>query len=126
MAATLASLVALDVVLTIWAGFFPELWFRAFHGIAYDDPEGFLRRCAASWAAFAILQAIALGRWRQDPRWLLIVAGVRLSDVFTDWTYLAFARDRTWFAWASLTLTSPANLWLGLFLLRRHAAVTSR
>jgi hypothetical protein len=114
----LAGLLALDVVLTVAAFALPDLWFRVFHGIAYDDREGFLRRCGANWAAFAVLQAIALVRWRREPWWLLVVAGARLGDVFTDWTYLFFAQDVTWFARASLLTTSPGNLVAGVFLIR--------
>jgi hypothetical protein len=117
--ATLAGLLALDVVLATVAFGFPELWFQVFHGVPYQDPEGFLRRCAANWAAFALLQAIALRRWRREPWWLLVVAGARLSDIFTDWTYLFFAHDVTWFARASLATTSPGNLVVGIFLVKR-------
>ncbi len=120
--ATLAALLALDVVLTVWAFAFPGLWFAVFHGVPYDDPEGFLRRCGANWAAFALFQAIALARWRRAPDWLAVAAGLRLSDIFTDWTYLAFARDVTWFARVALATTSPANLVVGLYLLRRYRA----
>jgi hypothetical protein len=118
----LAGLVAFDVTLTTWAGAFPELWFRVFHGVPYDgaDPEGFLRRCAANWAAFALMQAIALARWKRDAVWLAVVAGVRLSDVFTDATYVTVARDTTWFARAVLAPSSVMNVVLGVFLLRAY------
>lgn len=116
----LAGLIAFDLTLVVWAGAFPELWFAAFHGVPYDDPEGLLRRCAANWAAFLLLQAIALVRWRQDAAWLAIIAGVRLSDIFTDVTYVLVARDVTWFAWSSLAPSSLANLALGLWLLRAY------
>ena len=46
-AARPAALVVFDVTLTLWAGAFPSLWFRVFHGAPYDDPQGFLRRCAS-------------------------------------------------------------------------------
>ena len=51
----LTFLVLFDLVLVIWAGVFPELWFTAFHGVPYVDPQGFLRRCAANWAAFLLM-----------------------------------------------------------------------
>ncbi len=116
----LVGLVLFDVTLTLWAGAFPELWFRVFHGVGYEDPEGFLRRCAANWAAFAVCQAIALRRWRKDAMWLAVVAGVRLSDIFTDATYVLVARDTTWFAKATLAPSSVANLVVGLYLLRAY------
>jgi hypothetical protein len=120
--ATLAALLALDVTLTVVAFFFPGLWFALFHGVPYADPEGFLRRCGANWAGFALFQAIALRRWRRAPWWLAVAAGLRLSDIFTDWTYLAFAHDLTWFGRISLAATSPMNLVVGLYLLRCYRA----
>jgi hypothetical protein len=115
----LAGLLALDVALAATAFLAPDLWFRLFHGVAYDDPEGLLRRCGANWAGFALFQAVALRRWKARPYWLFVVAGMRLSDVFTDWTYLAFARETTWLARVSLSVTSPANVVVGVFFLVR-------
>src|SRR5262245_7064985 len=106
----LAFLVLFDLVLTLWAGAFPELWFRAFHGVPYQDREGFLRRCAANWAAFLLFQSIALFRWKREAMWLAVVAGVRLSDIFTDVTYVIVAHDTTWFAKATLAPSSLGNL----------------
>ena len=115
-----------DVVLTIWAGFFPDLWFQAFHGVPYEghDPEGFLRRCAANWAAFALVQGIACVRWRREPVWIAVVAGARPGDVFTDLVYWFFATHRTVFAHATLPFVWAVNLGLGGWLLRRYAALT--
>jgi hypothetical protein len=116
----LVFLVALDVVLTTWAMAFPGLWFWAFHGTAYDDPQGFLRRCGANWAAFLLWQVVALVRWRREPVWLAVVAGVRLSDIFTDVTYSFVAHDTTLFAKLTLAPMSALNLLFGLFLLRAY------
>ena len=118
----LGLLAVFDLVLVVWAGAFPDLWFRVFHGVDYDDPEGFLRRCAANWAAFLLFQIIALVRWRRDAVWLAVIAGVRLSDIFTDATYVVVARDTTWFAKAALAPTSLANLIIGVYLLRAYRA----
>jgi hypothetical protein len=118
--ALLIFLVAFDVTLTVWAFGFPDLWFKVFHGVGYDDPQGFLRRCGANWAAFALCQAIAVFRWKKDRMWLAIVAGARLSDIFTDVTYVLVARDTTWFAKATLAPTSLANLLIGLQLIRAY------
>ncbi|MBI3288954.1 MAG: hypothetical protein HYZ74_05500 [Elusimicrobia bacterium] len=123
---TLAGLVALDVVLTLWALLAPQLWFRIFHGAPYADPEGFLRRCGANWAAFALFQAVALARWRKNPTWLAVVAGIRLSDIFTDWTYLAFCAHITPFGYAALAAVSPLNMFLGWWLLRAHERLRCR
>jgi hypothetical protein len=117
----LVFLVALDLTLTAWAMFLPGLWFTVFHGTSYDDPEGFLRRCGANWAAFLLWQAVALVRWKKEPVWLAVVAGVRLSDIFTDLTYSIFARDTTLFAKLTLPPMFLVNLLFGLFLLRAYA-----
>jgi hypothetical protein len=118
--ALLVALVVFDVALTVWAFAFPDLWYRAFHGTAYDDPQGLLRRCGANWAAFAVVQAVAAARWRADRMWLAVVAGVRLSDIFTDATYVVVARDTTWFAHSTLAPMSAINLLIGLALIRAY------
>ena len=46
--AILIALVSFDVTIAVIGFFFPELWFRVFHGVPYDDPQGFLPRCAAN------------------------------------------------------------------------------
>jgi hypothetical protein len=114
----LAGLVLFDATLTVWAFAFPQLWFDAFHGVAYVDPEALLPRMGAQWGAYFLLQLIALIRWRRESWWLVIVAGVRLSDAFTDLTYVAMARDLTWFAKATLPAMGPINALIGWLLLR--------
>ncbi len=123
--AILLSLVLLDLALSVWAFCFPQAWFSAFHGVAYVDPEGLLPRMAANWAAFALFQAVALLRWRRGPHWLAVAAGVRLSDIFTDWTYLLFCHDVTWFGRVALFAASPMNAVAGWRLLRAYSAVSS-
>ncbi len=122
--ALLASLVALDAALSAWGFFFPSLWYAAFHGSPYVDPQGLLRRCAANWLAFFVLQAIALLRWRRDPMWLALVAGCRLGDALTDVTCLAFAARTTLFARLAFPAAGVGNLVAGVLLVRafRHAA----
>ena len=114
----LGALVLLDVVLSLWVFISPELWFTAFHGVPYEDPQGLLPRMGANWSAFALFQILALLRWHKDRWWLAVVAGIRLSDIFTDWTYLACCGDITWFGQISLAVTSPMNLLVGLWLLK--------
>ncbi len=116
----LGFLVLFDLTLVVWSFGFPQLWFTVFHGTAYDDPEGLLRRCGANWAAFLACQAIAFVRWKRDAVWLAVIAGVRLSDIFTDVTYTFVARDTTWFAKLTLPPMSLCNLLFGLFLLRAY------
>jgi hypothetical protein len=118
----LAGLVVLDVVLSGTCLFFPDLWFRWFHGAPYVDPQGLLRRTGAVWAAFTLLQFIALIRWQRYPHWLALVAGVRLTDI-SDWTYLFFCSNITWFGRVALFISPPANLAFGWILLRTWARV---
>ncbi|AUX41700.1 uncharacterized protein SOCE26_031220 [Sorangium cellulosum] len=116
--ALLAALVLFDLTLSTWAFFFPQAWFDAFHGTAYVDPEALLPRMAANWAGFLLMQSIALLRWRRETWWLLIVAGVRFSDVFTDLVYFLMADHLTWFARATLPGMGPINALLGWWLIR--------
>lgn len=121
--AVLAALLICDVVLSLWGFFFPDLWFSVFHGAPRVDPEGFIRRCAANWLMFAALQAVALRRWRAAPVWLAVVAGARLGDALTDWSYLYFCAHVTPWGAVALLSAGPLNLAAGLYLLRASTSV---
>lgn len=85
-----------DIVIFVLAWVTPDLWFRLFHESAPAGLEiALLRRAAGQWAAFALAQAITLWRWRSDPAWLAVAAGVRFSDLFTDVSYLLAAPSLT-------------------------------
>jgi hypothetical protein len=92
-----------DTCLFLMAWFMPDLWFRLFHQTA---PVGFdvalLRRSAGKWAALALAQGIALWRRKTNPIWLVIVAGVRFSDLFTDFSYIVAVPSLTTFGWVCL------------------------
>lgn len=120
------GLVVFDVSISVCAFLLPDLWFTLIHGVEYVDPQGFLRRCGANWTAFALVQGIAVWRWRTHPHWLAVVAGVRLSDIFTDWTYAFFSHDLTMFGWVSLLAMSPINLLLGWWFLRQYRQFAAR
>lgn len=108
-----------DTLLVVMAWLAPDLWFRVFHASAPQGLEiAFLRRSAGQWAAFALAQAIALWRWRRDPLWLVIVAGVRFSDLFTDIAYVLSAPSLTTLGWALLLPPPVLNL-LGVVILLR-------
>lgn len=119
----LAGLVVLDIVLSGTCLFFPDLWFKWFHGVPYVDPQGLLRRTGAVWAAFTLLQFVALIRWQRYPHWLVLVAGVRLTEIFSDWTYLFFCSNITWFGRLALFVSPLGNLAFGWILLRTWARV---
>jgi hypothetical protein len=122
--ALLAGLLLLDLVLASVALAWPGLWFRLFHGLDAPADLTYFARTGAQWAGFAVVQALALWRWRTDPRWLAAVAGVRICDVFTDVVALAFMPTRTTFAWLALLSTGPANLAFAVLLLRQAGAAS--
>lgn len=121
----LAFLIAVDLVLCLVGLAWPELWFEVIHGTAAIDPQRLLQRTAAAWAAFLALQVIAYARFRRDPAWLAVIAGVRLADVPTDWTHLILAPDLTRTGTLCLLAASPINLCAGLVLLRAHRRLTA-
>ena len=78
----------------------------------------FLRRSAGQWAAFALAQAITLWRWKKDPIWLVITAGVRFSDLFTDISYVLAVPSLTTLGWVFL-LPPPALNLIGVVIMLR-------
>ena len=113
----LLALVILDVVLAILAIGYPQTWFDLFHGAPYVDPQGLLLRTGALWAAFALWQFVAFLCWRSQPYWLPLVAGIRLTEVFSDWTYLWVAESITWYGRVGLFLAPPGNVVFAIALI---------
>ncbi|HEV2828486.1 MAG TPA: hypothetical protein VGW76_12885 [Pyrinomonadaceae bacterium] len=115
----LVFLVILDVVLSTTCLLFPDKWFMTFHGVPYDnlDVEGLLKRTGAVWVAFTLLQLIALFRWRKAPWWLVLIAGVRLTELFSDWVYIYVAHSMTTLGTIGLFISPPGNLAFGIFLI---------
>lgn len=118
--ALLAFLVVLDLALAILALGFPGTWFAAMHGLAYDDPAGLLRRTGALWLAFGALQLLALLRWRKQPYWLPLIAGVRFTELFSDWVTILAAKQMTLAGTLGLVISPPANLIFGLILISTY------
>lgn len=111
----LGFLIILDIVLSTTCLFFPEQWYKFFHNAAYIDPQGLLRRTGAVWVAFSLLQIIAFFRWEKAPWWLVLIAGVRLTELFSDWTYIYFAESITTLGKIALFIAPPKNLIFGWF-----------
>ena len=108
-----------DTAIFFMAWFAPELWFQLFHRAAPASLDvAFLRRSAGQWAAFALAQALALWRWRRQPVWLPIVAGVRFSDLFTDISYVLAVPSLTTLGWCVLLPPPVLNL-LGVVIMLR-------
>ena len=123
--ASLVAAIAVDVGLSVGAFVTPATWFRVLHGSLAPDAlhVTFLQRCGAQWLAFALLQVATLAAWRRSPRWLAVVAGARLSDLFTDLTYLSVAPDLVPGAAAMLVPPCGLNLGMALILLLAHARI---
>ena len=116
-----------DTSLVLMAWLLPDTWFRFFHGVAPAGLEiAFLRRSAGQWAAFALAQGIALWCWRKDPVWLVIVAGVRFSDLFTDLSYILAVPSLTALGWACLLPPPLLNLVGVMIMLRGYKDARSR
>ncbi|HKR11630.1 MAG TPA: hypothetical protein VJT15_06220 [Pyrinomonadaceae bacterium] len=115
----LAFLVILDIVLSVVALCFPDTWFMTFHGVPYDnlDAQGLLKRTGAIWVAFTLLQLIAFFRWEKEPWWLVLIAGVRWTELFSDWTYLYVADTITTMGKIGLLIAPPGNLVFGWILI---------
>ena len=78
-----------DTGLFILSWMTPHLWFHYFNGVAAAGLDNaLLRRSAGQWLGFALAQAITLWRWKKQPVWLAVEAGVRFSDLFTDTSYI--------------------------------------
>ena len=116
----------LDLVISILAWSDPGQWFSFFHdSIPQGLEPALLRRAAGQWTAFALAHALALIFFRRRPVWLAIMAGIRLSDVFTDLFYMLSAQPLTahgWLVLAPLPLINVAGVFL---LLRCYALLTA-
>jgi hypothetical protein len=106
-----------DTLLFVFSWLAPDFWFRWFHATAPAGLEtAFLGRSAGQWAAFALGQAIALKRWRKDPVWLAVTAGLRFSDLFTDVSYIAAVPSLTTAGWLLLSPPAVLNL-VGVYIM---------
>jgi len=110
-----------DTLLFVMSWFAPDFWFRLFHA---TTPASFdiawLRRSAGQWAAFALAQAITLWRWRKEPVWLAVMAGVRFSDLFTDLSYILAVPALTRLGWILLLPPPVLNLAGVVIMLRGY------
>jgi hypothetical protein len=115
-----------DTALFLMSWLAPDVWFRVFHGVVPAGLEiAFLRRSAGQWAAFALAQAITLWRWRKEPVWLAVAAGVRFSDLFTDISYVLAAPSLTMLGWVFLLPPPFLNLVGVLIMLRGYRQARS-
>jgi Na+-driven multidrug efflux pump len=113
----LLIVIVLDVCYFVICVFFPEQWFKMFHGSPYVDPQGLLRRNGAIWGTMALFQLLALINWRRKPYWLAIIGGLRGSEIFAEWVYLYFARNMTGIGSVSLLVATPLNIAVSFFFI---------
>ena len=115
-----------DSLLFLMSWFAPNLWFQLFHTVTPTVLESaFLRRSGGQWAAFALAQAITLWRWRKNPVWLAVTAGVRFSDLFTDICYVLAAPSLTTLGWILLLPPPVLNLAGVVIMLRGYEQARS-
>ena len=120
----LVFLVVLDLVLSLWGFFFPEVWFRFWHNAPYEDPQALLPRCAANWFAFFLFQLIALFMWKKAPWWLAVVAGMRFSDIFTDLTVTLLGSNIAPHTMILFPMMGVANFLVAVLLIRYYLKLT--
>jgi hypothetical protein len=113
----LLVLIVKDIILFVLCFFYPETWFKIFHNAPYVDPQGLLQRTGAVWVAFTLWQIVALLRWEKEPFWLAVIAGIRWTEIFSDWVYIYVSASMTWYGRLALFLVAPGNLLIGFFLI---------
>ena len=121
----LIFLIVLDIMLSTLCIFFPSTWFKIVHGKPYVDPQGLLRRTGAVWIAFTVLQIIAYLKWEEAPYWLVLIAGVRLTEMFSDWVYLIAAENITWRGRVGLIIAPPSNILFGWFFIESFLKISN-
>ena len=104
----------------------PHLWFHYFNGIApLSLDNALLRRSGGQWLAFAVAQGITLWRWKKQPVWLAVEAGIRFSDLFTDMSYIMASRpDLTTMGWVFFLPPFFLNLLGVVIMLRGYKQLT--
>jgi len=105
----------------------PQVWFHLFHHSTADALEiALLRRSGGQWLAFAVGQAITLSQWKKRPEWLAVAAGIRLSDLFTDLSYLIAAPSLTSFGRMLFPIFPILNLVGVVIFLKAYQQAISR
>jgi len=116
-----------DAAIFVLAWLTPGLWFQLFHNSVPAGLEvALLQRSAGQWAAFALAQAITLWRWKKDPAWLAVAAGVRFSDIFTDVSYIIAVPSLTTLGWILLLPPPFLNLAGVVIFLRGYRQARSQ
>lgn len=117
-----------DITIFVLSWVAPGVWFHLFH---HSVPAGLevalLRRSGGQWLAFALGQALTLWQWKKRPEWLAVAAGIRLSDLFTDLSYLIAAPSLTPFGHMLFPIFPVLNLvGVVIFLKGYQQAISGR
>ena len=112
--------VAGDLVLAALAILWPDTWFRLAHGVPRVDPEHILTRTGVVWTTFALFHLVALLVWKTRPYWLAIVAGMPLSEIFADISWMIAADDMTTAGRVLYIAAGIANVFLAIFFIRSY------
>jgi hypothetical protein len=116
-----------DTTIFVLAWLVPDLWFQLFHhAVPVDLDLALLRRAAGQWLAFAVVQAIALLRWKMQPLWFVVVAGVRASDLLTDLSYIAAVPSLTTLGWVALAPPAFLNAAFIVVMMRAYRQTGGR
>lgn len=122
----LLFLVLLDIGLSAICLLRPDLWFKLMHGVDFVESFGLIRRMGAVWLAFVVFQLAALLFWQKLPYLLVLVAGIRLTEIFSDWFYWYFAEHLSFFGYYGLLVSPPSNLIFGIILIREYQIKTKQ
>ncbi len=122
----LLFLVLLDIGLSAICLLRPDLWVKLMHGIDFIDTLGVIRRMGGVWLAFVLFQLVALLFWQKYPILLVLVAGIRFTEIFSDWFYWYSAGQLTWFANFGLLIAPPSNIIFGIILITTYKKFSNR
>lgn len=108
--------IGLDFIRGIVAVGYPDEWFRFLHGEPGEEPQGLLRRAGGVWLGMGFVELTVLLGGLTNPMGLLVVAGMRLTDVLPDVFYAGTSERYAAKGWSWMILVPPLNVLLVLML----------
>jgi len=79
-------------VLSVTAIVHPDRWTETFHHLPYIDPAACSAAPAPSGSPSRSSRPSLCFRWQKQPYWLPLIAGVRFTELFSDWVTIIAAR----------------------------------
>jgi hypothetical protein len=123
VAVLLGLLVLIDFTIGTIMLWEPGYWSRIIHSGDISDEVQLLRRTAGVRFSVAVIQGWALIDWWNRPIWLLVVAGMRLSESVADWGYLARTIQTSILGRTYLAIIPVVNLAIGFTFLVSYANI---